>query len=302
MTDSIDMRSLSPAARHARRVEVIALRKAGGTYDVIAERLGLSRTGVFDICKRHDTMGMIGLHDQASGRMTGDGRALDPDQERQVRQTITDLTPDQLKMSSALWTREAVGVLIEQRFAIRLPMRTIGVYLARWGLVARKKAAGGGEPASAVQWLARNHPVISLRASMEDAEIHWIYTGRLRGRDGREGCWPSPPGSIAPRMQEKVSHEYLISAVTNRGQMRWKVYSGAPTPGSLIDFLRRLVRATARRVFVVLQGTCIEFDDTVRDWLAEHVDEIEVFLHPEACRLQVGHDSRLVPAAIESAG
>ena len=47
------MRSLAQAARLERRVEVIRVRKAGGTYGGIAVQLGLSRTGVFDICKRH---------------------------------------------------------------------------------------------------------------------------------------------------------------------------------------------------------------------------------------------------------
>ncbi len=44
------MRSLTPQARHERRVQVIRLRKSGFTYDEIAEQTGLSRKGVFNIC------------------------------------------------------------------------------------------------------------------------------------------------------------------------------------------------------------------------------------------------------------
>ena len=46
--------------------------------------------------------------------------------------------PDQLKMPYALWARAAVGQLIEQRFGIRLPVRTMGLYLARWGFTASR--------------------------------------------------------------------------------------------------------------------------------------------------------------------
>ncbi|GKT26249.1 hypothetical protein AVHM3334_20470 [Acidovorax sp. SUPP3334] len=81
-----DMRSLSREARHERRVQVIRLRNAGRTYDEIAAQTGLSRTGVFDIVKRHE-----------------EGRRLDAAQEAAVRKLITDKTPDQLKMSYALW-------------------------------------------------------------------------------------------------------------------------------------------------------------------------------------------------------
>jgi len=50
------MRSLSREARYERRVPVIRLRVAGRTYDEIAAQIGLSRTRVFDICKRHEAL------------------------------------------------------------------------------------------------------------------------------------------------------------------------------------------------------------------------------------------------------
>ncbi|WP_033013386.1 helix-turn-helix domain-containing protein, partial [Xanthomonas oryzae] len=96
--EATDMRSLSRDARHERRVQVIRLRKAGQTYDEIAAQTGLSRTGVFDICKRHDVAGAKALRDAPSGRRSGDGRLLDAAQEALVRKLITDKTPDQLKM------------------------------------------------------------------------------------------------------------------------------------------------------------------------------------------------------------
>ena len=127
------MRSLSRDARHERRVQVIRLRKARYTYEEIATQTGLSRTGVFDICKRHAAAGAPALRDAPSGRETGEGRLLEVGQEALVRKLIADKTPDQLKMPYALWTRAAVAQLIEQRFGIRLAIRTMGLYLARWG-------------------------------------------------------------------------------------------------------------------------------------------------------------------------
>ena len=119
-----DMRSLSREARHERRVQVIRLRKAGNTYEEIAVLTGLSRTGVFNICKRHEALGAKALHDTIGGRKFGENRLLDADQEALVRKLIADKTPDQLKMPYALWTRAAVAQLIEQRFGIRLQERT----------------------------------------------------------------------------------------------------------------------------------------------------------------------------------
>jgi transposase len=103
------MRSLSREARHERRAQVIRLRQAKHTYDEIAALTGLSRTGVFDICKRHEAKGAEGLYDAEGGRKVGEHRRLDASQEHEVQRLIADKTPDQLKMVYALWTRAAVA-------------------------------------------------------------------------------------------------------------------------------------------------------------------------------------------------
>src|SRR5512133_2669661 len=51
----VDMRKLPAAAQEERRRQVIGLREAGLTYGAIAAQVGLTQTGVFDICKRFGT-------------------------------------------------------------------------------------------------------------------------------------------------------------------------------------------------------------------------------------------------------
>jgi hypothetical protein len=48
----VDMRKLPATAQEERRPQVIGLRQRGLTYEAIATQVGLSPTGVFDICKR----------------------------------------------------------------------------------------------------------------------------------------------------------------------------------------------------------------------------------------------------------
>jgi transposase len=138
MMKTIDMRSLSREARYERRVQVIRLRDRGWTYDAIAAQVGLSRTGVFNICQRHSRGGPQALHDAANGRKTGDHRRLDAAQEAAICRFLLDMTPDRLKLPYALWTRGAVSQLIEDLYGIRLPVRTTGLYLKRWRLMPQK--------------------------------------------------------------------------------------------------------------------------------------------------------------------
>jgi len=49
----------------------------------------------------------------------------------QIRRLYSNLrTPD---LVITLWTRKAVMELIEQETGIRMPIRTVGEYLKRWG-------------------------------------------------------------------------------------------------------------------------------------------------------------------------
>ena len=272
---AVDMRSLSQAGRLARRVEVIRLRKAGGTYDVIAEQLGLSRTGVFDICKRHESTGAIGLCDRPSGRRAGEGRLLDPSQETAVRRMITGQTPDQLSMPCPLWTRDAVQRLVQMRFGIRMPKRTVGTYLARWGFVPRKRMRAPSPLETA--WSTLDYPTIVARARIEDGEIQWAHTERLRPRGGALAGRSSSPEPVALIALDADALHSLTSATNNRGRVSWKVYDDVLTADQLIDFLQRLVKATARKVFLIVQGLPVESAEGVSSWLAEHVDDIEMF-------------------------
>jgi len=52
-------------------------------------------------------------------------------QEEAIQRLIIDKRPEQPKMDFSLWSRAAVGQLIEQEFGIRLQVRSIGKYLAR---------------------------------------------------------------------------------------------------------------------------------------------------------------------------
>jgi len=128
------MRKLPAAAQEERRRQVIGLRQRGLTYGAIAEQVGLSRTGVFDICQRFAAEGAKGLVSKPRGRKPDEQRLLDAAQEAAVQGLIRRRTPDELDLPFALWSRAAVGMLIARRCGVELAVRTVGKYLARWGV------------------------------------------------------------------------------------------------------------------------------------------------------------------------
>ena len=74
----VDMRKLPAAAQEERRRQVIGLRQRGMTYQEIADLVGLSPTGVLNICHRFAAEGAKGLVSKPRGRKPGEQRLLDP--------------------------------------------------------------------------------------------------------------------------------------------------------------------------------------------------------------------------------
>jgi hypothetical protein len=187
----------------------------------------------------------------------GEGRTLTAVQENELRKLITDKMPDQLKLPFALWTRRAVAELIEQRFGLKLPVRTMGEYLKRWGFTPQKplRKAYEQQPKAVQEWLTTSYPVIAAAAKAEGAEIFW---GDQTGVNNQANA----PRSYAPRGQTPTVRQQakrfgfsVMSAVTNRGSARWMVYEGALDSARLIEFLVRLVRlAGGRKVYLILDN------------------------------------------------
>ena len=82
------------------------------------------------------------------------------------------------------------------------------------------------------------------------------------------------------RIKANRSSLSVISTVTNKGQMRWRIFSGALDARILIDFLKRLTRNAAKKLFLILDNLRVHHAKVVQQWLAENADKIEVFYLP----------------------
>ena len=68
--------------------------------------------------------------------------------------------------------------------------------------------------------------------------------------------------------------------MSNKGELCWKVLDGAIKAPELICFLQRLIKDAGRKVFLILDRLPVHRSALVRDWLARHKAQIEVFLLP----------------------
>ena len=133
----------------------------GWTQRRVSQAAGVSERTVRQWVSHRREHGLKALVRDERGRALGQGRTLSAAQEKVIRRQITDQTPDQLKLPFALWTRKAVGQLVWRRYGLRLPVRTLGEYLKRWGFTVQKpvQKALEQQPAAVRRWLRQEYQI-----------------------------------------------------------------------------------------------------------------------------------------------
>lgn len=277
-----DARSLPAAAQEEKRRTAIRLREEDHTFAEIGALLEVHWATVHGWWQRYETGGLDALGARRRGRRVGTQRTLTAAQERTIQRLVADKTPDQLRMPFALWTRAAIGTLIHQRYGIRMPVRTIGHYLQRWGFTPQKplKRAYEQRPAEVQRWLDHDYPAIAARAKREGAEIHWGDETSLSTSDSRgRGFAPRGHTPVLEVVSRRTSVSFL-STVTNQGLVRFMVLDGPLSAPMLIRFLRRLIRSTDHKVFLILDNLNVHKAKKVRAWVTAHARAIAVFYLP----------------------
>ena len=89
------------------------------------------------------------------------------------------------------------------------------------------------------------HPQRELFQIDQGAEIHWGAETWSRSDDVRGRGYAPKGETLVLRIKNNLSSLSVISTVTNKGQMRWRIFSSALYARILIDFLKRRTRNAA---------------------------------------------------------
>jgi len=278
----IDARKLPAAAQEEKRRQSIILRKKGMSLEEIGEIVGVHHGTVCRWTKRYEREGDEAIRARKRGPQAGTGRRLSPEQEKEIQKLITEKTPDQLKLAYALWTRKSVQEVIQQRTGVELPIRTVGEYLKRWGMTPQKplKKAYEQRPEAVEQWLNEAYPVIKAQAKRENAEIYWGDETGLRNDCQHERGYAPKGKTPVIELNAKRESINMISAVTNQGKVRFRLFEGTMNADLLIDFMKRLIKTANRKVILILDNLRVHHAKIVKAWLAEQKDNIEVLYLP----------------------
>lgn len=275
-----DARSLPSVAQADLRRKAVRVYLKEKTQAEVAELFGVSRRAVNGWVRRYRAGGWRVLRARQRGRPRGS--RLKAWQSAQIAKIVIDRTPDQLKFPFYLWTREAVAQLIEQRCGVRYSLMQVGRLLRRWGFTPQKPVSRAYEqnPKEVARWLKEEYPSIRRRAKREGAEINWcdetgFRSDHVAGRSyGRCGKTPVVPGT-----GQRFGCS-MISAITNRGKLRFMVFRERFSAPGYILFLKRLIKDVRRKLYVIVDRHPVHRSRKVNKWLVRRHEQIKMFYLP----------------------
>lgn len=269
---------MSDEVLEALRLRAVRGCEPGFTEADLADVLGISRETVSRWWSAYTRQGPDALPGDRTGRPVGTGRTLSDEQAEHIQDLIDHNRPEKLEVPSPLWSRRAVQDLIRKEYGISMPVRTVGEDLKRWGYTAKKprRHARDPDPEEVNQWLNETDPNPAQKAGEEGADILWCdetgvaadqHSGYGYAREGQPATLEVPKPHIRINM---------ISALSNRGLLRFMTYRGNMNGALFLVFLGQLLRGATRKISLIADRLKAHDTKEVQRWLAAHKDRIEV--------------------------
>jgi transposase len=277
-----DARELSDEVLEALRLRALRGCELGFTEADVADLLGVRRETVSHWWSAYTHGGLDALPHDRTGRPLGSGRALTDAQAQFIQDLLRTHRPDELGVAAPLWTRRAVAELIRLQCDVTLAVRSVGLYLRRWGFTPKRprRHSRDQDLEEVRQWLEETYPAIAARAAKEGAEIYWAdEVGVAADRQPARGYAPRGEGATQDVPDPHIRANQ-ISAISNHGQVRFLTYTQAMNAALFLVFLERLLRSTTGKVFLIVDRLQAHKTPEVTAWVTAHQDRLEVFYLP----------------------
>jgi transposase len=278
-----DARSLPGAAQAALRKRAVQAVLDGMTQAEVARVFGVHPNAVNRWIKRYREGGWDSLAERRRGRRAGEQAALSERQQQEVIALVRETTPDELGLPGFLWTRDAVAELIAQRYGVWLARTTAGRYLRGWGFSPQRpqRRALEQNPVAVARWLEETYPAIRAQARREGGVVLWLDEMGVRSDAAAGRSWAPVGQTPVIKRTGKRFRVNMISAISNAGRLRFRLFTGSFNGPVFIDFLGRLLRDCAgRRVHLIVDGHPVHHAKLVSAWVGRHAEQIELHFLP----------------------
>lgn len=268
-----DARKLSREDLRTKREEVLRLHLENIPVMKIVENTGMSWPAVNKVIKQYTPDGNVLLMPEQRGRKQGMGRMLSIEQENEIRRILYRKRPYQINITStqtsrlALWSRDSVTQLIQQKYKTDLSPASLSNYLKRWGFPPMKK---NQKPIARCSkeirgWLEKHYEHLMQGELSNNTTIFWMDRKMVS-----IGVFSEKSG--------KPVKQKMISAISNQGKEFWLIINGTFDSGKQIRFIKNLINVSrGQRVLMIRSSATYFTTNEVANWIGENVKQVELF-------------------------
>lgn len=281
--EQFNLKSMTREEREAHKDSFFRLYRQLKCVKHAAEQAGVSlKTATTWIKKFKNNANKI-PRETKRGPQPGTDRMLTDGQVKQLYNMLVDHDPQQYKLPFALWNTKAVKELVYEKFGINMARRTVCLYMKRMGLTPQRpeKRAREQDEKKVKDWLERRYPAIATAVNKLGYTIFWgDETGVSTRETYMRGYAPKGKTPLVDVTSVYSCRVNMISAVSNRGDLYFKLYSGAMTSLKYIRFLNALCKQISKTVVLVVDNLKVHHSKVVKRWLKKHSAKIHVFYLP----------------------
>ena len=262
------------------RLRAVQLLKEGNSAETVARMYDVSRAMLFRWQQKYDQDGPAAL---GTKKTPGPASRLSLTQISQLYAIITGSDPRQMQFDFGLWTRKIIRDLIRRQFGVKLSEVQVGRILKKMGLSPQRPLyrAYQQNPGLVEAWKKDVYPKIRKLAAAEGASIFFEDEASVR-TDHHAGTTWAPVGQtpVVVTTGERKSVN-MVSAISPRGELRFRVQEGSMNAAKFIEFLKALLDSVEGKIFLIVDGHPVHKAKKVTEFVKTNADgRVQIFFLP----------------------
>jgi transposase len=274
-----DARSLDHATLEELRRLAVRRVCEGEAQVAVAHSSGVHRRTVGKWMRTYRRRGARAL---AARKAPGRPPTLTPRQQQRLRRLLITHEPRQLNFPFALWTLPLVAELVEREFDVVLHKTTIARLLHRLGLTPQhpQRRAVGRDEAACRRWAQTEFPALVRAVRRRQATLLFADEAGVHEDGPLARTWGARGQRPVVRVSATRARVNVISAISPRGRLWFRCFTGTLTAARFIEFLTALLHDVRGPVDLVLDKHPAQVAAATRRFLQQHRTRLRVHFLP----------------------
>jgi transposase len=275
----IDGRKLTHSQSEYIRIQSVKqVRIENRSPEEVIKTFGLHRANIYKWLSKYDATGFDGLK---SSKSKGPTPRLTVKHEQQLRKMLLR-NPLQLDFEYALWTIDMITELIGRKFSVKYSKVQVGRLMKRLGLSRQRplERASQQDPKKVEQWLHQQYPAIKQEAKKEKREIYFSDEAGFHATAQYGSTWAPRGETPVIKTSGKREKVNVISAINNKGKLRFMLYESSFNGTIFIQFLKRLIQNQKTPITLIVDGHKSHFTKQVKKYAASTKGQLKIYQLP----------------------